>query len=515
MIIRKPYAFLIKNFKRIHILLLILSLYVGYKVIDIYSFVGDFINYRIYDAYSNPIGIHITILLRVVLIIMIILSVALLFLLSHKGKPWKLYLVPIIEYVILLFILGMVNSFFKNYTYGIDNADIRFVNDLLLIFLISHLGTIGLFAMRVLGLDYNKFRFNIDEEFLQLSEEDREEVEVAIDFDINSFKRLYRRFFRNVRYFYVEHRKTCNFFLSILFIVGSFNIYKYFFVTHKQYSEGDFYSVNGLTIKVNKSYFTDKDYNGNVISKDSNFIVVDFTIRNNDKMRKINMENFHVKNGIDDYITTGKIYEKEFNDFGECYDKVKNVKRDEEFSFIIIFKVDKKYRKNGFVLYYQENGGYLRKIKLRLNDVSKIGEIENLSVGDNIEIPIKGKHDTVSIDYYDIADRVSYVGRNCSSSKCSNVNLELVSDGSYKIMEITFGSEYATVKNMVDFLTKYGKINYKDSNSEDEVCEVVNAIGRQYYGKSVFLRIPNEVSTSNELSFDFIVRNKHYVYKLA
>ena len=110
---------------------------------------------------------------------------------------------------------------------------------------------------------------------------------------------------------------------------------------------------------------------------------------------------------------------------------------------------------------------------------------------------------------------MSYVGRNCSSSKCSNVNLELVSDGSYKIMEITFGSEYATVKNMVDFLTKYGKINYKDSNSEDEVCEVVNAIGRQYYGKSVFLRIPNEVSTSNELSFDFIIRNKHYVYKLA
>ena len=55
----------------------------------------------------------------------------------------------------------MVNKKKKNYTYGIDRADIRFVNDLLLIFLISHLGSIGLFAMRVLGLDYNKFRFNI------------------------------------------------------------------------------------------------------------------------------------------------------------------------------------------------------------------------------------------------------------------------------------------------------------------------------------------------------------------
>ena len=87
MIIRKPYAFLIKNFKRIHILLLVLSLYVGYKAIDIYSFIGDFINYGIYDAYSNPITSHITLLFRMVIVLMIVLSVALLFLLSHKGKP--------------------------------------------------------------------------------------------------------------------------------------------------------------------------------------------------------------------------------------------------------------------------------------------------------------------------------------------------------------------------------------------------------------------------------------------
>ena len=515
MIIRKPYAFLIKNFKRIHILLLVLSLYVGYKAIDTYSFIGDFINYGIYDAYSNPITSHITLLFRIVIVLMIVLSVALLFLLSHKGKPWKLYLVPIIEYLVLLIILGIISSFFKNYTYGIDNADIRFVRDLLLIFLICHLACIGVFAMRVFGLDYNKFRFNIDEEFLELSEEDREEVEIALDIDINSFKRLYRRFFRNVNYFYVDHRKTCNLVLSILFVVLSFNIYKYFFVTHRQYKEGDFYSANGLTIRVNKSYFTDKDYHGDIVSKDSNFIVVSFTITNRDKMRKINMENFHVKNGVDDYITTGKTYEKEFNDFGECYDKVHNVKRDEEINFIIVFKVDKKYGKNGFVLYYQEKDGYLRRIKLKLNDVRKIGEVEELKLGDTIEIPVKGSYDTVSFDFYDIRDKITYVSRNCSYSGCVNVDVDFATDGSYKIMDLTFGSEYATVKNMVDFLTKYGKINYKDSNGEDEVSEVVNAISKQYYGKSVFLRVPNDVATSNELSFDFIIRNKHYVYKLT
>ena len=42
MIIRKPYAFLIKNFKKIHIALLILGLFVGYKLFDVTSFVNEF-----------------------------------------------------------------------------------------------------------------------------------------------------------------------------------------------------------------------------------------------------------------------------------------------------------------------------------------------------------------------------------------------------------------------------------------------------------------------------------------
>ena len=42
MIIRKPYAFLIKNFRKIHIVLLILSLFVAYKLINVNSFVYEF-----------------------------------------------------------------------------------------------------------------------------------------------------------------------------------------------------------------------------------------------------------------------------------------------------------------------------------------------------------------------------------------------------------------------------------------------------------------------------------------
>ena len=55
MIIRKPYAFLIKNFKRIHIVLLLLSLFVAYKVFDVSSFVNEFMKFGTYDYFKDPI----------------------------------------------------------------------------------------------------------------------------------------------------------------------------------------------------------------------------------------------------------------------------------------------------------------------------------------------------------------------------------------------------------------------------------------------------------------------------
>ena len=55
MIIRKPYAFLIKHFRRIHIFVLLLCGYVYYKCMQTRSFVADFLELGTYDAYNEPI----------------------------------------------------------------------------------------------------------------------------------------------------------------------------------------------------------------------------------------------------------------------------------------------------------------------------------------------------------------------------------------------------------------------------------------------------------------------------
>ena len=69
MIIRKPYAFLIKNFKKIHIALLILGIYVGYKLLDVITFVNEFMKFGTYDLYANPVSNYISFGCRMVLFI--------------------------------------------------------------------------------------------------------------------------------------------------------------------------------------------------------------------------------------------------------------------------------------------------------------------------------------------------------------------------------------------------------------------------------------------------------------
>ena len=72
------------------------------KLFDVSRFINDFMNLGTYDLYADPVSRHISVFLRISLLLSVVGSVAILILLRKKNKPWKLYLVPIIEYLDLL-----------------------------------------------------------------------------------------------------------------------------------------------------------------------------------------------------------------------------------------------------------------------------------------------------------------------------------------------------------------------------------------------------------------------------
>ena len=514
MIIRKPYAFLIKNFKKIHIALLLLSLYVVYKVFDVASFISDFMQFGAYDFFNDPVTKHVSTSMLLSIGLIIIGSIAILILLRYKKKPWKIYLIPIIEYIAMLFVLNMLKGIFNMYSTVIKTTDVRLVRDLLLIVGIAQVPAMIVFFIRIFGLDKKRFNFKQDEEFLELSEEDREEIEVSLDIDKDSFKRTIKRLKRNMSYFYTEHKVICILIAAVIIVGGIYNTYHHFFVTNKSYEEGEVYSANGYTMKINKAYYTNKDYAGNVISKKSDFVVVDVIVQNNSEPRTIEMENFHIKNGTKDYVSTRKTYEKEFADLGTTYNIVKELKRNEQTSFIIVYKVDKDLDKDKFVMYYQEKSGYLRKIKIKINDISKIEKQKTLKLGDTVPIDIVKNPDEISFDEIEITKTSSYKVRRCNSGRCDFESATITAPDGFKVLKIDFGSEVYGPTKILEFIEKYGKITYEDSDKSVKVLEAQRLTTQKYYGKTLYLQVPDELDENSKITINLIIRNKEYDYKL-
>ena len=518
MIIRKPYAFLIKNFKKIHIFLFLLCSYIVYKTNQLYSFMKEFVNLGTYDVYNEPISRYITFTAYLFLILIIASTIAILIVLRKKKKPWKIYIIPVITYCGLFLTFLVTNNFFATYTGSIETTTARAIRDIVLILTIPQYLNFLILIIRILGLDLNKFDFKSDEEFLELSESDRDEMEININIDKASFKRIFRRIKRNSTYYYKEHKKIIYTLLVILMIFVVYKSYIYIFVTNKSYTQGDIINANGYEIKINNSYYSNIDYKGDIISKESNFVILDITIKNNAEKRKINFDRFHVMNGTSNYSPTSKTYQTQFKDLGTAYDE-KTIANGEEFNTLLIYKVKQKEDIKHFVLYYQEfnanNTNHLRKIKLKLEDLSKTNEATNLNLYDTLSFNIGTEPKEVIFDYYEIADEISYNKEKCDATRCYFETIEQTAITGFKILKLDFASNDLSGKDMIDFLTMYGKINYIDNNGKVSSIKIENALPTlQYYGKYVYLKVPSEINEATSIELIITVRNNKYKYKL-
>ena len=104
MILKKPYAFLIKNFRKIHILLTILTGFIIFETHQLVVFFRDYIanNYSV-TVTDNLVSTTISPWLYISIIVTILILVAVYILLKTKKKPTKMYFFTILYYIILLY----------------------------------------------------------------------------------------------------------------------------------------------------------------------------------------------------------------------------------------------------------------------------------------------------------------------------------------------------------------------------------------------------------------------------
>ena len=220
MILRKPYAFFIKHFKLIHIILAVFAFYSIYKTKLLLDFFNEY-SASIMDVTGQDlISPLLPGLFQIVPLLIIIFSLIVLFVMAFKKKPYFFYIIIMAIYLFTFIMLqvskGTLNTL---YVTMLDVRAIRLIRDLVMVTFIAQLASVIFIVVRATGFDVKKFDFKSDLKEIEINEEDREEVEVQLNFDTNKGIRGLRRRLRYLKYTYKENKLLFN--LVIALVSGS------------------------------------------------------------------------------------------------------------------------------------------------------------------------------------------------------------------------------------------------------------------------------------------------------
>lgn len=318
MILKKPYAFIIKNFRIIHMIMLACLLFLIQSADDI----GDF--FRQLQVTSTYIYQDATVYINNIVFgigfILLFLTGVLFWLLYEKKKPIKLYL-GLLVYCIFIFIgfafeFNLLNVVSKEL---IESEQIILGKDLAMIITYPGYFFVVICFIRGIGFNIKQFNFSKDIEELEIVDKDSEEFEVLIGKNNYKYFRFARRALRETKYYILENLFAIKCIAVVVVLLGTgYGIY-YYNNYLKGLKEQESTTVNGISYTVRNSYITEKDYLGNLVKEGYKFVVVDMTFFNsNVEEAKLDLEKITLANGDLIYHPTLNFNSK-FYDLGIPY----------------------------------------------------------------------------------------------------------------------------------------------------------------------------------------------------
>ena len=282
MILRKPYAFLIKHFRMIHLIMVVCILYVLLKTVNVFNFLGTYIsNGQVISTYEDLSNVYVNTMFVVVVAFLIIVSSIILYLMRHKKKPFFFYVFMIVIYSSLLFLLLFSSSFI--YDLAFETPDLRFTNivkDIYSIEIFIQIPILIISFIRTVGFDIKRFDFKKDILELDISDEDNAEFELQLGLDSEDIRAKLRKKIRYFKYYYKENKII---FFSLIVCVSVFlviSLTRVVLSIEKVYKEREVFSTRYLDITVLDSYKTYYDYSGNRINDDNFYIILKMRYKN-------------------------------------------------------------------------------------------------------------------------------------------------------------------------------------------------------------------------------------------
>lgn len=534
MILRKPYAFLIKQFKLIHLVLMFLSVYILFQTSDISTFFNTYVENGFTAIITKNFASNfINATLIFVLFALLVCIISIKILLMYKKKKDKLYFFTIGYYLFLVVYFIFFNIIFNTMENELLDADLALIyKDIALLVYLPQYFFVLFFAIRALGFNVKQFDFSKDLKDLNLSNDDNEEVEINVTFESYKAKRRFNRFIREMKYYYLENKFIFIAICFILFFTISYNIVKNFsYFKDNHYSIKQSFYYKNLKITVLDADITNTDQGGKIIKEGSYFLTLSVEV-NNDTLRDLTMDlnSFDIMyNGV--LTSPNNVYQSYFSDYGAKMIST-NIKHSTSKVYALVYEIKEEDINDDFNLKlfystYVEGGvTYPRYIIVDLNsEILNTVKISSSELNDTVSFDKSLVGDsTFSANSYSLNNLFYYDAEKCIKDNCVTYQKSLYVDHANSTRnntilklesELKLDTETIYYRNNRDdysFFTNFVSVKYIKNGKY--ITEKTEALTADTNDGSYYLLVPSDAAKSNELSLIINVRNREYIYKL-
>jgi len=283
---------------------------------------------------------HVNYSIFIFIFLAIILFYIIYWLLKHKDKPKRMYMIVIWGYILIGIFLMILYIYMQGFLNSVPEIKtIRFYRDTMLIVMAFQYFAAIFMLLRGLGFDIKKFNFDKDAQELNISESDSEEVEISADIDTTNISRRFRKRHREFGYFYKEFKGYILVSLLIVFGILGYKLYNYINATYKVYSE------NQPIGKINNVVIRDSYYK---VDGNTNYVIVSFDISKDGKKDTFNIGKMSLQVGNKTYAPDKNVCSN-FSDLGTCY---KNQYIDLSIkTYLVAYQVDNLNIQKAYILY--------------------------------------------------------------------------------------------------------------------------------------------------------------------
>ena len=516
MILRKPYAFLIKHFKLIHFILSALLIFVIYRITNILSFFNEYMDMTPNIISKNVAPTLYSASMIISLVMLILFSIIIMCLMFFKQKNVTVYA--------LLILVCLATGGYLYYSYSIVEVlekglvavkTLRLVRDLSFITVSVQFVFLIILVVRATGFNIKKFDFG--REMLKVNDEDREEFEFDVSFDSDKFRRNFKRNLRNFKYTYKENKLFINLGISLFIAIICVIIYLNVNIYNKKYKENEYINVDGITFGIVKSYITNYDYKGNLL--DNDLIAVEVKIKSK-TIKNFDLSDVSLDVGNRTYLA---INSNKLSDLGVLYN---NQTLESEFkNYIILFEVDNKKEDEEILFSYESSLN--KRVNVNINPIiiDKKDIVKNINIGETIEFKSSLLNESnLILNSYEISDKFRVDYNFCIENNCipSYEYLTKTVTGNYDNTILKLEYEFnesenniTNINNFYDLLLNYSKIIYEVNGEIKELNVSTNLKPLKTSSKNtIYVEVNQDLKNADSITIRFKIREYIYDYKI-